>query len=329
MTMFRAKNLLITGGAGFIGSNFIEYLLDKYQTVNIYNLDILTYAGNLKNTQRFEKNPRYKFIKGNICDKTLLNKIFKNNKIDGVINFAAETHVDNSITNSDIFIKTNINGVHNLLSVSRDFWMKDPFNYKKKYINSRFHQVSTDEVYGSIKSGSFDESCNYKPNSPYSASKASADMLVRSFNKTFGLNTTISVSSNNFGPNQHHEKLIPKILKCIKENIPIPIYGDGRNIRDWLYVGDNCRAIEIIYVHAENGSIYNVGGEFEMSNIEIIKLIHKFLGISSPNIEFINDRHGHDFRYSLNNKKIKKELNFKIDKPSVIKLEEYIKQIKK
>lgn len=325
---FRSKNLLVTGGAGFIGSNFVKYILQKYDYVNVINLDLLTYAANQKHNESFIKNKRFKFIKGDICDKLLLIEIFKKYEIDGVINFAAESHVDNSISNSDIFIKTNIIGVHNILSVAKNFWMISPFKHKKKYLNARFHQISTDEVYGSIKSGSFNESSKYKPNSPYSASKASADMLVRSFNKTYGLNTTISVSSNNFGPNQHEEKFIPKIFKCIKENIPIPVYGNGKNIRDWIYVEDNCRAIEMIFSSARSGSTFNVGGEFEKSNIEIIYLIHQWLGISSPKIKFIDDRHGHDFRYSLNNKKIKKKLNFNIHKSSKFQLKEYVKKIK-
>ena len=224
MEKFRSKNLLVTGGAGFIGSNFIEYLLKKYKSVKVYNLDKLTYAGDLTNTRSFQNHKQYKFIKGDICDENLLQKLFKDYRIDGVINFAAESHVDNSIKNPDVFINTNINGVYYILQTAYKFWMKSPHFVKEGYEDARFHQISTDEVYGSIKKGSADENSKYFPNSPYSASKASADMLVRSYNKTYGLNTSISISSNNFGPNQNKEKFIPTILNCINLKKPIPIY---------------------------------------------------------------------------------------------------------
>ena len=209
---FRSKNLLVTGGAGFIGSNFINYFFKKYNSTNIINLDLLTYAGNLDNLNNISNNPSYTFIHGDICDKKLVDDIFLKYKIDGVINFAAETHVDNSIKKPDIFIKTNINGVFNILQIAYKYWMNKPFKIDTGFELARFHQISTDEVYGSIESGSFTENSRYSPNSPYSASKASADMLVRSFNKTYGLNTTISICSNNFGPNQNAEKFIPKII---------------------------------------------------------------------------------------------------------------------
>ena len=321
---FRSKNLLVTGGAGFIGSNFIEYLLNKYKTINIYNLDILTYAGSLKNTQSFESNTRYKFIKGNICDKVLLNKIFKKYKIDGVINFAAESHVDNSIKNPEIFIETNIKGTFALLNTCYKNWMSTNFKYLEDYKESRFHQISTDEVYGSIEAGSFNENDTCKPNSPYSASKASADMLVRSFSKTFGLNTIISRSSNNYGPRQHNEKFIPSIINSINSNLPINVYGDGKNIRDWIYVMDHAEAIDIIFNYGKYCNIYNIAGKNEMSNLELIDLIFS-LHKDSPkkSINFIKDRFGHDRRYSVDISKIKDEFCWE---PKA-KIKRYLKKI--
>ncbi len=309
---FRSNNLLVTGGAGFIGSNFIKYILDKYKNLKLYNLDLLTYAGDLNNTKHFSANSRYKFIKGDINDKNLIEDIFSDYNIDGIINFAAETHVDNSITNPEIFIKTNINGVFNLLNFANKFWMNKPFKPKKKYAHSRFHQVSTDEVYGSIYTGSFSENSLYRPNSPYSASKASADHIVRSFNKTYGLNSTISICSNNFGLNQNKEKLIPKILYNIKNDISTKIYGDGKNIREWIHVTDHCKAIEQIFNNSKAGEVYNVGSENELSNIELAKLCYKIFD-KKQNIEFIKDRAGHDFRYRLNSSKIYRLFGWKAE----------------
>ena len=309
----RYKNLLVTGGAGFIGSNFIKYHLNKYDNINIINLDALTYAGNLNNLKSIEKDPRYYFINGNICNTFLLEDIFRNYKIDGVINFAAETHVDNSIVNPDVFIKTNVNGTFNLLNTAYKFWMYSPFKTKNDFKFARFHQISTDEVYGSIDHGSFDENSKYGPNSPYSASKASADMIVRSFNKTYGMNTSISISSNNFGPNQNKEKFIPKIINCLINNNPIQVYGDGLNVRDWIFVKDHCKAIDLIYNKSKNGETYNVGGENELTNLKLIDLLHKVIFKTknyNKNIEFIKDRYGHDRRYSLNITKMKDHFNW-------------------
>lgn len=319
---FRANNLLVTGGAGFIGSNFIEYILDKYQKINIFNLDLLTYAGNLKNTTQFCDNPRYTFIQGNICDYNLLKQLFSENKIDGVINFAAESHVDNSILNPKKFINSNFNGVFNLLNVCFETWMNSPFDVKSEYSKARFHQISTDEVYGSIMKGSFNEESNYNPNSPYSATKASADLLIRSFNKTYGLNTTISLCSNNFGPNQHKEKLIPKVIDLIKNNQAVKLYGDGTNIRDWIYVKDHCTAIDKIFNYAKIGEKYNIGGGFEISNIDLVKYIYS-LSRTEEKISFIDDRFGHDFRYSLNCSKIKNDFDWK----TKLNLFEYLSDI--
>ena len=306
---FRSKSLLVTGGAGFIGSNFIDFILSKYDSVRVINLDKLTYAGSLKNTEVFKNNKRYTFIKGCICDKPLLEKIFERYNIDGVVNFAAESHVDNSISNPEIFIKTNINGVYNLLSVAYKYWMDGNFKVKNKFINARFHQISTDEIYGSIKKGKFSEDAQYKPNSPYSASKSSADMLVRCFNKTYGLNVTISVSSNNYGPNQHPEKFIPKLISCVKSEKDFPLYGKGLNVRNWIFVKDNCEAITKIYNSGNIGDNYNVGSNQEFSNIEIINMIYSIFK-KPKKIKYVVDRFGHDFRYSLNSSKIKKELKW-------------------
>lgn len=318
---FRSKNLLITGGAGFIGSNFIDYILQKNKEINIFNLDLLTYAGNLNNTKDFQNNKRYKFIKGDISDPKIVNDVFKEFDIDGVINFAAETHVDNSIKNPEIFIKTNINGVFNILNICFKNWFYESFNPIEKYKNSRFHQISTDEVYGSIKKGSFLEESNYRPNSPYSASKASADMLIRSFNRTYGLNTTISLCSNNYGKNQNLEKFIPKIINCLMNDSEIPVYGDGSNIRDWIHVKDHCRAVLQIFSHAKSGESFNISSGFEISNIELINKISKFFG-TKPKICFVKDRDGHDFRYSLCSQKINRIFGFK----SSLNLRDYLKE---
>jgi len=326
LTKNRPKNLLITGGAGFIGSNFIDFYLKSNKTVKIYNLDKLTYAGSLENTNEFKENERYKFVQGDICDLRLLEKIFNKYKIDGVINFAAESHVDNSILNPTPFISTNINGVFKLLLVCYKFWMKCPFVSKKGYEDSRFHQISTDEVYGSIEKGNFLETDKYMPNSPYSASKASADMIVRSFNKTYGLNTTISISSNNYGKNQNSEKFIPKVIECIKKNIEIPVYGDGNNIRDWIDVDDNCRAIKLIFECANEGEIFNVGSGNEYSNLNLISIINEIMNGNSDRAKvlFVKDRYGHDFRYSLNCDKIKTELNWSPKKNFKNSIKKYV-----
>ena len=310
---FRSKNLLVTGGLGFIGSNFINNLLQKNYEIRIINLDAVTYAASPKNIIENRNHLNYKFIKGNICDKKLLEEVFKEYQIDGVINFAAETHVDNSINNPEIFIETNINGVFNLLSVSYNFWMTSPFTYKSKFKNSRFHQISTDEVYGSILKGSFNENSNYMPSSPYSASKAGADMLVKSFQRTYGLNTTISISSNNFGKNQNFEKFIPKVIKCLIDGEKIPVYGSGKNIRDWIYVLDNCDAIEKIYNNSKNGETYNVGSGNEYSNNQILEKIYCLMKKhteTQKKVVFVKDRYGHDFRYSMSSSKIFKDLGW-------------------
>ena len=311
-----SKNLLVTGGAGFIGSSFIKYMLGKYNNLRIVNLDALTYAGNLKNLESIDNKDSYRFVHGDICDKNLVEEIFINNEIDGVVNFAAETHVDNSILRPDIFINTNINGVFNLLNIAYKYWMKKPFVVKSKYASARFHQISTDEIYGSIDKGSFDELSRYAPNSPYSASKASADMIVRSFNKTYGMNTTISVCTNNFGINQNQEKFIPTVINSIINNKSIPVYGDGKNVRDWMSVDEHCRAIDLVFNNSKSGKTYNIAGENEFTNLEIIDLISEIIKTNQIfynkeiKIQFVKDRFGHDRRYSLDISKIKKELGW-------------------
>ena len=328
---FKSKNLLITGGAGFIGSNFINFIIENFEKINIINLDLLTYASNLDNLRNLENNARYKFIKGDICDSKLVENIFSKYKIDGLINFAAETHVDNSITNPDVFIKTNINGVFNLLNIAYKFWHEKPFKVKKEYSLARFHQISTDEVFGSIEDGSFSERSNYNPNSPYSASKASADMLVRSFNKTYGLNTVISVSSNNFGFGQNNEKFIPSIINSIMLKKPIRIYGDGNNIRNWIYVLDNCEAINNVFNNGHNGETYNIGTNTELTNNDLVsKIIQIFkneFNYSDFNILHVDDRYGHDKRYSLNSDKIKNQLNWQSSYDFSKELKKYIMKI--
>ncbi|MDP7179770.1 MAG: dTDP-glucose 4,6-dehydratase [Candidatus Woesearchaeota archaeon] len=282
--------LLVTGGAGFIGSNFIRHILKKYPDFKIVNLDKLTYAGNLDNLKDIENNPNYQFIKGDICDKEIVEKLAKD--IDIIINFAAETHVDRSIEDAGVFIKSDILGTYNLLEAVKKF------NIKK------FIQISTDEVYGSTENNSFKETDSLKPNSPYSASKAGADLLVRSYIKTHNVPAIITRSSNNYGPYQYPEKLIPLFVTNLLENKKIPLYGDGLNVRDWLYVIDNCEAIDFVLQNGKEGEIYNIGSGSEITNLEITKTILKELNKDETNIDFVKDRLGHDFRYSLDCSKI-------------------------
>jgi len=283
--------VLITGAYGFIGSNFVKYILEKYTDYNIIILDKLTYAANLDNLKDIQDNPRYKFVRGDICDSELVNELISND-VEFVINFAAETHVDRAIKDSSNFVQTNVCGTHVLLEAARKFDV------------SKFLQISTDEVYGSRESGSFKELDLLEPNNPYSASKAGADMITRSYNKTYGLFTLITRSSNNFGPHQHPEKFIPSIIINGLNDKEVRIYGDGLNIRDWLFVLDNCSAIDLVLHKGKKGETYNVGAGNEMTNIEIAKIILKELGRSNDLITFVEDRLGHDRRYSLNIKKM-------------------------
>mgnify|MGYP001484915576 CR=1 FL=1 len=315
------NNILITGGAGFIGSNFIPFFIEKNKEYNVINLDLLTYAGDLSNLKECDKNPRYSFVQGDICDRNLIESIFLDYNISGVIHFAAESHVDNSINNPSVFIETNINGTFNLIDVAFKFWMKKPHEFKDEYKNSRFHHISTDEVYGSLgEVGLFTEKTPYAPNSPYSAAKASSDMIVRSYNETYGMNTVTTNCSNNYGPKQHTEKLIPKIIQNAVSNIPIPIYGDGKNVRDWLYVLDHCKGIDLAYHNGESGNIYNIGGRNEKTNLEIVFSICSILDKKIPRkepyknlIKFVDDRAGHDRRYAIDASKIEKNLGWKAD----------------
>lgn len=314
------KKILITGGAGFIGSNFIEHFIKKHESYQFINLDKLTYAGHLENLSEVENAQNYKFIEGDICDRDLIEKLFSEYGITDIIHFAAESHVDNSIEGPEDFIKTNINGTFTLIDVARKSWMHAPFKYKEQYRNSRFHHVSTDEVYGSLgETGLFTEKTPYAPNSPYSASKASSDMIVRSYFHTYGLNVTTSNCSNNYGPKQHNEKLIPVIIEKIISGKKIPIYGDGLNVRDWLYVADHCKAIDLVFHEGRAGEVYNIGGECERTNMQIVNLLCDRLNKIKPKeghdyknqISFVSDRPGHDRRYAIDISKITNELNWK------------------
>ena len=297
------KKILITGGAGFIGSNFVHYILNKYDDYKVFNLDKLTYAANLDNLSSIENNNNYIFIKGDICNKEFIENLFKKENFDIVVNFAAESHVDRSISDPSIFINTNVVGTQILLDAC------------KKYNVSRFHQVSTDEVYGDLPLDRsdllFNENNNINPSSPYSASKASADLIVKAYYKTFNLPVTISRCSNNYGKFQHEEKLIPLMIKRALNNDKLPVYGNGLNVRDWLHVYDHCSAIDLIIHEGKVGEIYNVGGNNEKSNIEIVKEILATLGKSEELIYYVKDRKGHDLRYAINSLKLQNELNWK------------------
>jgi len=317
------KNILLTGTAGFIGSNFVPYFLEKYPNYNLINLDLLTYAGNLDNLTECENNPRYKFIKGDICNRELVEFIFSEYNINGVIHFAAESHVDNSIKNPGVFVQTNVNGTFTLIDVAYKYWMNKPFEYKTNYQNCRFHHISTDEVYGTLTENPndlFTENTPYAPNSPYSASKASSDMIIRAYNETYGMNTVITNCSNNYGPKQHDEKLIPTIIRNALKGNPIPIYGDGKNIRDWLYVLDHCKGIDIVFHSGITGQTYNIGGRNERTNLQIVNTICTILDQQIPKetsykelITFVEDRAGHDRRYAIDATKLEDELGWKAD----------------
>lgn len=303
MTKSQSKKLLITGGAGFIGSNFIRYIYAKYPGYLIYNLDLLTYAGNLDNLKDISKSKRYFFIKGDICDAKLISRIFEKNKFDIVVNFAAESHVDRSITDDYHFFRTNLLGVHNLIALAR------------KYSIPRFIQISTDEIYGDVKEGSSTESHPLQPSNPYAASKAGADLVVQSYIRTHHLPLLIIRGSNNFGPFQYPEKLIPLTITNLLEGKPVPIHGDGQQVRRWLHVEDFCRAIDLVAHKGKDFSIYNVAGT-EISNLEIVRRISKELNKDPKKfLFFIKDRPGGDKRYAPNATKLKKELGWDIKYP--------------
>ncbi len=314
------KTILVTGGAGFIGSNFIPYFISTHPEYKVINLDLLTYAGNLENLTEVDGNPRYTFVKGDIGDRPLVESLFSEYRFNGVIHFAAESHVDNSISGPEAFIKTNINGTFTLLDVARKSWMNAPFEFKSECQSNRFLHVSTDEVYGTLgKEGLFKETTPYAPNSPYSASKASSDLLVRSYFHTYGLNVVTTNCSNNYGPKQHNEKLIPTIIRKAVTGQPIPIYGDGMNVRDWLYVLDHAKGIDLAFHKGRAGETYNIGGRNERTNIQILNAICEILdgkkrradGKSyKEQITFVKDRAGHDRRYAIDASKIETELGW-------------------
>lgn len=295
-------NILVTGGAGFIGGNFVHYMLDKYSDYRIVCVDALTYAGNLSTLENVLDNKNFRFVKADIADRIAIEKLFNEEKFDIVVNFAAESHVDRSIENPEIFLKTNILGTSVLMDMCR------------KYGNIRYHQVSTDEVYGDLPLDRpelfFTEETPIHTSSPYSSSKAGADLLVQAYYRTYGLPITISRCSNNYGPYHFPEKLIPLMIANALANKPLPVYGDGLNVRDWLYVEDHCRAIDLIIHEGRIGEVYNVGGHNEMANIDIVKIILKELGKPESLIKFVADRKGHDMRYAIDPSKIHKELGW-------------------
>jgi dTDP-glucose 4,6-dehydratase len=306
------KSILVTGGAGFIGSHLVRYFVNKYPEYHIYNLDALTYAGNLENLKDIEDKPNYSFIKADITDADTINRLFEEYRFDHVIHLAAESHVDRSILDPTAFVKTNVNGTVVLLNAAKELW-KDDFE------NHVFHHVSTDEVYGSLgETGYFTETTSYDPNSPYSASKAASDHFVRAYHETYKLPVKISNCSNNYGPYQFPEKLLPLIINNIKHNKPLPVYGEGKNVRDWLYVEDHVEAIDLIFHNGRLGESYNIGGNNEWRNIDFVKEVCRIadeeLNRTTPSetlITFVKDRAGHDLRYAIDSSKLRKELGWK------------------
>lgn len=308
------KAILVTGGAGFIGSNFVKFMLKKHPDYKIINIDALTYAGNLENLKDIDGNSNYVFIKVDIRDREKIDEIFKNNEVTSVVNFAAESHVDRSIEEPEVFLTTNIIGTQILLDTAKKYWkVNSNDKYCKEYKQGvKFLQISTDEVYGELgETGMFVETMPLMPNSPYSASKASADLIVRVYNETFGMPVNITRCSNNYGPYQFPEKLIPLMINnCLKEK-ELPVYGDGMQIRDWLHVYDHCSAIDTVLHKGKDGEIYNIGGNNEKANIEIVKFIIQTLKKSENLIKYVKDRPGHDRRYAIDNTKITTELGWK------------------
>lgn len=309
------KNVLVTGGAGFIGSNFVQYMLSHRQDIALLvNLDLLTYAGNLENLKPVEKDSRYHFVKGDIRDKNLVEGLFAKYEFDTVVHFAAESHVDRSILEPELFLTTNIVGTQTLLDAAKRHWkLKPEDKYSRDYKPGvRYLQVSTDEVYGALgQTGMFTETTPLSPNSPYSASKASADMVVRTYYQTYGLPINITRCSNNYGPYQFPEKLIPLMIHNAQEDKLLPVYGDGMQIRDWLHVHDHCSAIATVLERGQVGEVYNVGGNSEKANLEIVRLILKELGKPESLIAYVKDRPGHDRRYAIDNTKIRTQLGWK------------------
>ena len=313
---YNPRKMLVTGGAGFIGCNFIRYMLETDPDIHLINLDKLTYAGSLENLQNLPDESRHLFVEGDICDQGLVERLLREHEIDTIVHFAAESHVDRSITGPEEFIQTNLVGTFRLLEAARGFWLKE-----RKWDEGHclFHHISTDEVYGSLGPNDppFAETTPYAPNSPYSASKAGSDHLVRAYHHTYGLPVTTTNCSNNYGPYQHWEKLIPTVIRCCAEGRPIPVYGDGSNRRDWLFVMDHCSGIDRVIRAGTRGETYNIGGGHECANIEIVRQICRFMDQKRPDraphedlIEFVTDRPGHDWRYAIDARKIAQELGW-------------------
>jgi len=329
----KTEYILVTGGAGFIGSNYVNHYV-KADSAHIINLDNLTYAGNLENVEVAE-SPNYTFVQGDICDKLLIKDLFEKYRFKKVINFAAESHVDNSILNPAAFVETNISGTFNLLQNAYQLWMEGPFNLKEEFSEARFLHISTDEVYGSLgEEGLFTEETPYAPNSPYSASKAASDFLVRSYFHTYGLPVLTTNCSNNYGPHQHDEKLIPTIIRTALKEQPIPIYGDGKNVRDWLYVTDHCKGIHLVLEKGTLGETYNIGGRNERKNIYIAQKISELLDELQPRkngssytelITYVKDRPGHDKRYAIDASKLENNLGWKAEENFESGIEKTIK----
>jgi dTDP-glucose 4,6-dehydratase len=313
---YQPRTVLVTGGAGFIGSVFVQHLLQQDPKPTLVNLDALTYAGKLQNLKPVEGFENYQFVQGNISDQKLIKSLLIDHQVDTIVHLAAESHVDRSISGPEAFLKTNVEGTYSLLESARQVWLGE-----KKWTaeQCRFHHVSTDEVYGTLsaKDPAFSELTPYAPNSPYSASKAASDHWVRAYHHTYDLPVTISNCSNNYGPYQHEEKLIPTVILSCRNRQPIPVYGDGSNVRDWLYVGDHCEAIDLICREGQVGESYNVGGDSELSNLELVKMICQEFDRITENrdsseslISFVTDRPGHDWRYAINHDKISNELGW-------------------
>ncbi|RSL34984.1 dTDP-glucose 4,6-dehydratase [Salibacterium salarium] len=321
------KTILITGGAGFIGLHFVPYFAEKYPNVKVINFDKLTYAADFEEMNKFNHLSNHYFVEGDIGDRELLETLFRDHDIQGVIHFAAESHVDRSIDDPDAFIRTNVHGTFTLLDVAKNYWMTGANQFRPGYEHARFHHISTDEVYGTLGPvGLFSETSPYAPSSPYSASKASSDMIVQSYYRTYGMNTVITNCSNNYGPKQHKEKLIPTIIRKALNAETVPIYGDGQNIRDWLYVLDHCKGVDHVFHDGKTGQTYNIGGENERTNLYIARKICEILDELAPEtkqktglgsykelISFVDDRPGHDRRYAVDASKIKEELGWQAD----------------
>jgi len=316
MTTFTPKNMLVTGGAGFIGSNFVHHMLASDAAVRLVHLDALTYAGSLEHLRGLPDASRHSFVQGDISDKALVDRLLREHGIDCIVHFAAESHVDNSISGPEAFVRTNVMGTFTLLDAARRYWLNE---LDRGNEDCRFHHISTDEVYGTLKADdpAFSETTPYAPNSPYSASKAGSDHLVRAWHHTYGLPVTTTNCSNNYGPRQHGEKFIPTVIRSCRQGKPIPVYGDGSNIRDWLYVDDHCRGIDAVIRQGKLGETYNIGGINEWANINIAKLICSLLDEMLPAdkpyaelITYVKDRPGHDWRYAIDATKMGDELDW-------------------